>query len=122
MVNLKKQWKISELAKLVVAMRDMMKGISKSAHKHSTQPLQDKKALSKVVHTKGVDLKALFKVVHTKSSSVVLLTHQCTTLKENMEGWKLKHDLLKDELASLYWVPCEMSADMICLQEEVKEW
>ena len=34
----------------------------------------------------------------------------------------MKHDLLKDELASLSRVPCEMLADMICLQEEVDEW
>ena len=33
----------------------------------------------------------------------------------------MKHDLLKDELASLSRVPCEMSPDMICLQEEVNE-
>ena len=39
-----------------------------------------------------------------------------------MEEWKTKHDLLKDELAILSRVPCEMSADMICLQEEVDEW
>ena len=39
-----------------------------------------------------------------------------------MERWKTKHDLLKDELASLSLVRCEMLADMICLQEEVDEW
>ena len=52
----------------------------------------------------------------------MLLTQQCTTLKANMEGWEMKHDLLKDELASLSLVRCEMLADMICLQEEANEW
>ena len=34
----------------------------------------------------------------------------------------MKHDLLKDELAILSRVPCEMTADNISLQEEVDEW
>ena len=80
-----------------------MKGIGESAHKQSTQLPEDKKALSKLVHT--------------KSSSVMLLTQRCITPRENTEGREMKHDLLKDELASLYWVPCEISVEMICCRK-----